>query len=179
MRRLRLELPLAVQIGAVVVLFGAALGTLWYTSSRVVEREQRRARANERLREANDQLEALGRDAIAGVRPFPDFMDASDWSTLNRRLSDDAARIRERHPGIEGGYYLPSRPDQPFLPDLPRVASDHETGEGSGPAAHSVSPNRQSLYDYVDTQVDAAFRKKTVLSVVEDIAPYTLSLIHI
>ena len=38
----RLEVPLAIQIGAVVVLFAAALGTLWYTSSAVVEREERR-----------------------------------------------------------------------------------------------------------------------------------------
>ena len=42
MGRVRLEVPLAIQIGAVVVLFAAALGTLWYTSSAVVEREERR-----------------------------------------------------------------------------------------------------------------------------------------
>ena len=34
MGRLWWEGPLSVQIGAVVVLFAAALGTLWYTSSK-------------------------------------------------------------------------------------------------------------------------------------------------
>jgi hypothetical protein len=75
MGRFRPELPLAIQIGAVVVLFAAAVGTLWYTSSAVVEREERRARANDRLKEATDQLEARGRDALAAVRQFPDYME--------------------------------------------------------------------------------------------------------
>ena len=43
-------------------------------------------------------------------------MEAGDWSTLDRGLSEEAQRIRERFPGIEGGYYIPARPDQPFLP---------------------------------------------------------------
>src|SRR6476646_3299197 len=113
MNRVRLKVPLGLEIGAVAVLFAAALGTLWYTSSKVVEREERRARANDRLKEASDQLEARGKDALTAIRQFPDFMEASDWSTLDRRLAEEAGRIRGRHSGVEGGYYIPLRPEQP------------------------------------------------------------------
>ncbi len=176
MGRFRLEVPLAIQIGAVVVLFAAALGTLWYTSSAVVEREERRARANDRLKEASDQLEARGKDALAAVRQFPDFMEAGDWSALDRRLSEEAGRIRGRHPGIEGGYYVPSRPEQPYLPALPNEPRQSEAREGSRLPVSPPSPPRRNLYDYVDTQVDAAYRKRNELSVVEDIPPYTIAI---
>ena len=131
MGRFRLEVPLAIQIGAVVVLFAAALGTLWYTSSKVVEREERRARANDRLKEASDQLEARGKDALAAVRQFPDFMEAGDWSALDRKLSEEAGRIRGRYPGVEGGYYVPSRREQPFLPALPNEPRQSDAREGA------------------------------------------------
>ncbi len=176
MGRFKLEVPLAIQIGAVVVLFAAALGTLWYTSSAVVEREERRARANDRLKEASDQLEARGKDALAAVRQFPDFMEAGDWSALDRRLSEEAGRIRGRHPGIEGGYYVPSRPEQPYLPALPNEPRQSEAREGSRLPVFPPSPSRRNLYDYVDTQVDAAYRKRNELSVVEDIPPYTIAV---
>ena len=176
MGRFRLEVPLAIQIGAVVVLFAAALGTLWYTSSAVVEREERRARANDRLKEASDQLEARGKDALAAVRQFPDFMEVGDWSALDRRLSEEAGRIRGRHPGIEGGYYVPSRPEQPYLPALPNEPRQSEAREGSRLPVSPPSPPRRNLYDYVDTQVDAAYRKRNELSVVEDIPPYTIAI---
>jgi two-component system sensor histidine kinase HydH len=172
----RLEVPLAIQIGAVVVLFAAALGTLWYTSSAVVEREQRRARANDRLKEASDQLEARGKDALAAVRQFPDFMEVGDWRALDRRLSEEAGRIRGRHPGIEGGYYVPSRPEQPYLPALPNEPRQSEAREGSRLSVSQPSPPRRNLFDYVDTQVDAAYRKRNELSVVEDIPPYTIAI---
>jgi two-component system sensor histidine kinase HydH len=172
----RLEVPLAIQIGAVIVLFAAALGTLWYTSSAVVEREERRARANDRLKEASDQLEAQGKDALAAVRQFPDFMEVGDWSALDRRLSEEAGRIRGRHPGIEGGYYVPSRPEQPYLPALPNEPRQSEAREDSRLPDSPPSPPRRNLYDYVDTQVDAAYRKRNELSVVEDIPPYTIAI---
>ncbi|WP_165066548.1 sensor histidine kinase [Paludisphaera rhizosphaerae] len=169
MDRSRWVSPLAVQIGVVLVLFAAALGTLWYTSTAVVEREQRRARANERLKEASDQLDVQGRDALAGIRRFPDFMDADDWTALDRRLSQEAERIQHRFPGLEAGYYVPSRPERPFLPALP-----NEVREASDSGEAATAP--RNLYDYVDTQVDAAFRKRHDLSVVEDVPPYTIAI---
>jgi two-component system sensor histidine kinase HydH len=176
MGRYRLEVPLAVQIGAVVVLFAAALGTLWYTSSKVVEREERRARANDRLKEASDQLEARGKDALAAVRQFPDFMEPGDWSALDRRLSEEAGRIHGRYPGVEAGYYVPSHREQPFLPALPNEPRNTDAREGPRLPVPTPSPARQNLYDYVDTQVDAAYRKRHELSVVEDIPPYTIAI---
>jgi len=161
---------LAIQVGAVAVLFGAALGTLWYTSTKVVEREGRRTRANERLKAATDLLHDRGKDALAEVRPFPDYMEADDWSTLERRLSEEAERVRRSVPGVEAGYYVPSHRERPFLPPLPQ---DSEA-EVDAPAVPAQP--RRSLYDYVDTQVDAAYRKKTELSVVEDVAPYTIAI---
>ncbi|QEH32372.1 Sensor protein ZraS [Aquisphaera giovannonii] len=178
MGRLRLEWPLAVQVGAVVALFGAALGTLWYTGARVVEREDRRTRANARLKEASDELESRGRDALAGVRPFPDFMTPADWSALDLRLSETASRIGEGRPGVEGGYYVPSRTARPFIPPLPHEPIGGDPGPATGPASPAAAPSRasRSLYDYVDTQVDAAYRKRTELSVVEDVSPYTIAI---
>jgi two-component system, NtrC family, sensor histidine kinase HydH len=170
--------PLAVEIGAVVVLFAAALGTLWYTSSKVVEREDRRARANDRLKEASDQLEARGKDALAAVRQFPDFMEQRDWSELDRTLADEAGRIRGHYPGVEGGYYVPARREQPFLPALPnepRRIDDRDDARLPVSTSLPSSP-RRNLYDYVDTQVDAAYRKGNALSVVEDIPPYTIAI---
>ena len=178
MGRIRLEVPLAVQIGAVVILFAAAIGTLWYTSSSVVEREERRARANYRLKEASDGLEARGTGALAAVRQFPNFMEASDWAALDRRLAEEASRIREHFPEIEGGYYVPSRPEEPFLPSLPIESLKAGSGDGtrSSAAGGSPLPPRRNLYDYVDTQVDAAYRKRNELSVVEDVPPYTIAI---
>jgi two-component system, NtrC family, sensor histidine kinase HydH len=176
MGRYRLALPLAIQIGAVVVLFAAALGTLWYTSSSVLEREQRRARANDRLKEASELLEARGKDALAGVRQFPDYMEPGDWAALDRKLSEQAGRVRVRYPGVEAGYYVPSRRERPFVPTLPSEPLKIDGREGARIPASSSSPAQRNLYDYVDTQVDAAYRKRNELSVVEDIPPYTIAI---
>lgn len=161
MGRPRLERPWAVELGIVVVLFAAAIGTLWYASASVVEREQRRALANSRLKASNDQLEAQGGDALAAVRAFPDYMEPGDWSALEVRLSEEAARVRARDSEVEAGYYVPERRDRPFIPPLP---------DASSPAAG------RNLYDYVDTQADAAFRKGNEVSVVEDVPPYTIAI---
>jgi signal transduction histidine kinase len=176
MGRSRWGLPLAVQIGAVVVLFAAAVSTLWYTSSKVVEREDRRALANDRLKEASDQLAARGKDALAAVQQFPDFMEPADWRALEARLSEEAGRIGGQQLGVEGGCYVPSRREQPFLPALPIESRRIDKDDAMQPAATAASPARPSLYDYVETQVDAAYRKRHALSVVEDIPPYTVAI---
>jgi two-component system, NtrC family, sensor histidine kinase HydH len=130
----------------VIVLFAAALGTLWYTSSKVVEREERRARANDRLKEASDQLEARGKDALGTIRQVPDFMEGGDWSALDRGLSEEAGRIRERHPGIERGYYVPARPEQPYLPALPNELHQSDARAADGlPRVPSFIPAAESL----------------------------------
>ena len=133
-------------------------------------------RANDRLKAASDELEARAKDALAAVRQFPAVMEADDWRALDRRLSDEAGRIRGQHPGIEAGYYVPSRPEQPYLPALPNEPRQNEPREVSRLPSSPPSPPRRNLYDYVDTQVDAAFRKGNELSVVEDIPPYTIAI---
>ncbi len=172
MGRFRLEAPLAIEVGAVVLLFAAALGTLWYTSTAVVEREQRRALAHGRLKESNDLLEQRGKDALAAVRQFPDYVEPVDWSALETRLTAETARVRALDSSIEGGYYVPSRHDRPFIPALP---SDPR-GSNDTSVDKDMAPSARNLYDHVDTQVDAAFRKGTELSVVEDVPPYTIAI---
>ncbi|MGC8639535.1 MAG: two-component system sensor histidine kinase NtrB [Isosphaeraceae bacterium] len=170
----RLAIPLAIQIGAVVILFAAAVGTLWYASTTVVAREDRRARANQQLTEASNRLETRGNAALAKVRQFPDWMGPDDWAVLGRSLSDLANQIRKQFPGVEGGYYVPARREQPFLPPLPDQPT--ETGTDSVRKDMYRESLPQNLYDYVDTQVDAAYRKQNVLSVVEDIPPFAVAI---
>ena len=114
----------------------------------------------------SDQLEVEGRDALAAVRQFPDFMEAADWTALARKLSEEVGRIRERHPGIEGGYYVPSRPAQPYFPALPDEPRPNGGREPTRLPLSAPTTRRRNLYDDVDTQVDAAYRKRTELSVV-------------
>lgn len=174
MSRFKLGIPLAVQVGTIAVLFAAALGTLWYTGSAVVQREDRRARANQRLKEASDRLEALGKEVLAAVRAFPAFMDEDDWKTLDARLSAEARELPVRYPGVEGGYYIPARLEQPFVPPLGDANTTTASTRPSG--RQDPSAAQANLYDYVDTQVDAAYRKRNVLSVVEDIPPYAVAI---
>jgi signal transduction histidine kinase len=169
----RLAIPFVIQVAAVIILLAAALGTLWYASTKVVEREDRRARANDRLKEASNQLESRGGAALSRLRQFPDFMGPNDWAALERNLADEAQQIQSRFPGIEGGYYVPARREQPFVPPLPAGPSASNRNAESAVPDVFLPPN---LYDYVDTQVDASYRKKNVLSVVEDLPPYAIAI---
>jgi len=166
-------LTLAAQVGLVIALFAAALGTLWLTSSSVVGREERRASANDRLKRASDLLDALGRDVLAGVKPYPEYMEPEEWAAIDRELAEAARRFRERFPAVEGGYYIPDRRERPFLPALP----EGRRGPDFAGSPSTASPSRnRNLYDYVETQADAAYRKKYDLSVVEDIPPDTVAI---
>jgi two-component system, NtrC family, sensor histidine kinase HydH len=168
----KLRLPLALQIGAVIALFAGALGTLGYASSSVVGREERRAWANARLKLAGDLLQSEGKSAIAEVRPYPDYMEPGDWVAIDRRLAGAASLVRARFPGVEGGYYLPDRREQPFLPALPAMDRPPDDQEDQ----QAAPPPGRNLYDYIETQADAAYRKKYDLLVVEDIPPDTVAI---
>ena len=77
------------------------------------------ARANDRLKEANDLLEAREQDGTCcQCGNFP-----ISWSSATGRHSIAGSQKRRvggfasDSPGVEGGYYIPAlRPDQPFLP---------------------------------------------------------------
>ncbi len=173
MSRESFRLPLAVQVGAVLALFVAALATLWWTSAAVVGREERRAGANNRLKRASDLLDALGREVLAGVRPYPEYIEPAEWAAIDRKIGAAIQRVRTEFPEVEGGYYLPDRLEQTFLPVLPEER--HASGT-FGSIKVAASPHGGNLYDYVETQADAAFRKKYDLSVVEDIPPDTVAI---
>jgi len=173
MARGALRLPMAVRIGAVVGLFVAALGTLWHASTSVVGREERRARANDRLGQASDLLDAQGREALAGVRPDPEYMGPEEWAAIDRRLAEVAGRVRARFPDVEGGYYVPDRRGRPFVPALPDVQRD---SNGRDDVSSVTAERGRNLYDYVETQADAAYRKRYDLLVVEDIPPDTVAI---
>ena len=164
---MKLRIPLGVQIGAVVVLFFAALGTLWRASTSVVGREERRAWAIDRLEEASDLLDSLGQEALAAIRRFPDYMGPDEWAVIDRQLSEKVAQVRTRFPGVECGYYDPNRSEQSF-PDQP-------LGDGKDRMVASASQN-QSVVDAIETQANAAFRKKSAILVVEDIPPGTIAI---
>ena len=151
------QLSLALQVGAVVVLFAAALGTLWYAGSSVVGREERRAWANDRLRRAGDLLETSGRAILDQVRPYPEYMGPEEWAAIDARLAEAARRARLRFPDVEGGFYLPGRGDSPALATRP----------GTAPG---------DLDDSIETQADAAFRKRSAFLVVEEVPPDTVAI---
>ncbi len=87
MIELTARVPLAVQIGAVAVLFAAASASLWHTGAEVVEREARRATARQVLDRAGEALARVGADDLADAPAFPYTLDPRDWDALDGRLS--------------------------------------------------------------------------------------------
>ncbi len=164
---MRLRIPLVAQIGAVVALFVAAVGTLWQASTSVVGREERRARANDRLKQASDLLDSLGQDALAAIRPYAFYMGPEEWAAIDNRLAEKAAQVRARFPDVECGYYNPNHREQSSL-DKP-LGGRQELG--------FASPSQlRNVVDAIETQANAAFRKKSDLLVVEDIPPDTVAI---
>ncbi len=170
---MRLRIPLVVQVGAVVGLFVAALGTLWQASTSVVGREERRARANDRLREASDLLDLLGQDAFARIKPFPEYMEPEEWAVIDSLLAERVVQVRTLFPEVECGYYDPNRREQSLLLNPP---SDRQTSTDQQNNGAALSSQSRNLFDAVETQADAAFRKRSDLLVVEDIPPDTVAI---
>ena len=154
--------PIVLQICLVLGLFAAALGSLWHASSSVVGREQRRNSANQRLGLAREALEKEGIAAFRAIRPYPEYMGPEEWAAVGRLLRQAADRVRRRFGDVECGYYIPGRSGPAFRP----VVAPGPTPPG--PAAR--------VYNNVETQADAAYRKKTLLSVVEAIPPETVAI---
>ena len=173
MTRERLRLPLAWRIAPVVALFVAAVGTLWYASSSVVGREERRARAIDRLQRAGDILESRGGLILAGIRPYPQYIEPEEWAAIEARLVEVTSQVRALFPDVEGGFYLPDRHEQAFVP-----ASRGAEGPPVGPRGRQGDPppRGRALYDDVETQADAAYRKKSPRLVVEDVPPDTVAI---
>src|SRR5260370_35616740 len=98
-------------------------------------------------------------------------MEPEDWTALDRKLSEQANRIRGRHGGVEGGYYVPSRAEQPFLPALPNEPREVDATKGQRPPAFTPLLGRRNLYYSADTPVDPAYRQRNALAVVQNGPP--------
>jgi two-component system, NtrC family, sensor histidine kinase HydH len=184
-----MRVPLKVQVGAVVVLFVAAVVSLWTTSAAVVAREGRRVSSRDLLDRAGEALagRAVARALLAGAPRFPYRMDRGEWDELDRRLADEAAAALEPFEGVEGGYFLrdhkflgavppaaprPPEPKKKARPDPKKKAPPEP--KRAGPRRQPGPPPREA--DLIEIQVDAAIRKDQVLFVVEDVPPSTVAI---
>jgi two-component system sensor histidine kinase HydH len=167
-----MRVPLKVQVGAVAVLFVAALATLWSTSAAVVARERRRVSAGVVLTRAGIALAEQGKGLLATApREFYE-LDRGEWDDLDRRLGEETARTLGPFEGVEGGYFL--RDQKKFLgaafptePARPEPKKRDRRGPG-GP------PPREA--DLIEIQADAAIRLNRDLLVVEVVPPSTVAI---
>jgi two-component system sensor histidine kinase HydH len=163
----KLRIPISVQVGVVAALFVAAILVLWTTGASVVARERRRAEARGMLEKAGTELEEKGRDILARVRQFPEYLEAQSRAELDRELAASAAESLAPHEGIEGGY---------LVLRFKSFLGTHllEKGPG-GPVALPSSRGRDEAglrpreADLIDIQVDAAIRRKQVLFSIEEL----------
>ncbi|MCA1686547.1 MAG: hypothetical protein LC745_11355 [Planctomycetia bacterium] len=173
--RARFNLPIGVQVGAVAVLFLAALLALWTTGASVLAREQRRARARSLLDQAGTRLAARGGDAIAGAKGFPYYTEDRDRSELDRRLASESSAALRAFRDVEGGFFVVvfnsflgtsgpgggrERPAAKEKKARARTKAHARRGE-------SELPEREA--DLIEIQVDAAIRKNRVLFAVEEV----------
>ncbi|HEY2154807.1 MAG TPA: ATP-binding protein [Isosphaeraceae bacterium] len=168
-----MRVPLKVQMGVVVALFVASLGTLWATSASVVARERRRITAGDVLARAGVALGDRGETLLAtALRDF-DELERSEWDVLDRRLGEQSAAALRPFDGVEGGYFIrdhrrflgASFPTEPARPEG-KVARDR-----SGP--HGPPPREADL---LEIQADAAIRLNRDLLVVEVVPPSTVAI---
>ncbi len=165
-RKARTKVPLAAQIGVVALLFVAALGTLAYTGLAAVGREGRRAEIERTLRRADAALDLRGRELLAAIPPWP-ATPRTGWGEIDRLLAAESAEAIGPFPGVEGGYF--SREGHRFLGTVGPAADGRATPRpGQGP------PPKE--FDLIETQADAAIRKRQASFVVEVVPPSTVAI---
>ena len=145
--RIKLRVPLPLQVSVVAALFIAALVVLWTTGSAVVARERRRSQAKDLLELAGTELAARGRDLIARAGDSFDYPEERLREELDRQLSSTTSHALATFSGIEieGGYFVLR-----FKSFLGTALPELEA-------------------DLIDIQVDAAIRRKQVLFSVEEL----------
>ncbi|QEL17494.1 two-component system sensor histidine kinase NtrB [Limnoglobus roseus] len=99
---------LAVLVG---VLFLASLGTIVATAARVFLLPHRELEARDRLRDAAAELAAAAEPLVAEV-PTGVGPDRSLPDDYDRHLAAVTARVLDRYPGAEGGFYVNGGIDQ-------------------------------------------------------------------
>lgn len=161
--RFRFRVPFGVQVGAVAVLFIAAVLALWTTGASVVARERRRASVKTLLERAGDELAARGLEGLNAAKRFPFFPDDQERDALDLRLFGASTATLSRYEGVEGGYFVVGY--KSFLGSTGpagRKIPVRETGGGGD----SLPPLEADL---IEIQVDAAIRKRQVLFAVEEV----------
>ncbi len=168
-----MRVPVKVQVGAVVVLFVAALAALWATSASVLARERRRVSAGAVLARAGQRIAERGRGLLATSPHEFSVLNPGDWDDLDRRLGEETAHALAPFDGVEGGYFL--RDHKRFLgaafptsPDQRASSNDRSRRGADGP------PPREA--DLIEIQADAAIRLDRELLVVEVVPPSTVAI---
>ena len=171
----RFRVPLGVQVGAVALLFAAALVTLWVNGVSAFRREHRRATSARMMTEASARMAQQGVGALEAVPLWPNLLDASEWDKLDRRLSAVTEAVLARYDSVEGGYFLqdgkflgyafPTRPQMP----APKKKRESYSRRGSDPPPLE--------YGLIETQADAAIRKRKPQFVVQHVEPSTVAVL--
>ena len=175
MSRVRFRVPLGVQVGAVALLFAAALVTLWVNGVSAFRREHRRATSARMMTEASAQMTKQGVGALEAVPLWPNLLDAPEWDKLDRRLSAVTVSVLARYDSVEGGYFVrdgkflgyafPTRPQKP----APKTKRGSYSRRGSDPPPLE--------YGLIEAQADAAIRKREPQFVVQHVAPSTVAVL--
>jgi signal transduction histidine kinase len=162
---MRLRVPLAVQVGAVVALLAASLATLWRTGASVVDRDRRRAGVLAEVVRADDALAAAGAPVLAIVPEWPDTLDPEEWAQVDRWLSERAtgALKPDAASQLEGGYYIPA--EDRYL-GYARAHAGRATGKAPiEPARRDSNPPAREA-DLVTAQVREALARERPLELV-------------
>lgn len=163
--------PIAVQFGVVACLFFASLLTLCVTLISVVSRNERRVSPGRILAAAGDDLEKRIDPALEIIRPFPG-MSPRDWAEADRILSERSRETLRSYRGVLGGYYVSD--GRRFLGASNSSAegsSGGTTAADSGSTAAVSSGPPAAEFDIVETQVDAAIRKRKEIFIVQATPP--------
>ena len=172
---IRFQVPLGAQVGAVAVLFIAALAALWATGASVVAREHRRATSRSLLDRAGSAITARGKAEIAAARGFPYYTEDRDRSELDHRLAATASATLAAFRDVEGGYFVTefhsflgtSGPGGHRLGPMDKVKKERPRAWGRSRPGESDLPEREA--DLIEIQVDATIRKNRILFAVEEV----------
>lgn len=166
---------LALQVGAVAILFAAALASLWRTASEALERERRRETARQVLDQAGAELARATAPDLAEVPDFPYTLDPEEWAALDQRLSRLAASVLERFEGVEGGFYVLSSVNRYLGQAFPTEKPGRRPPTGpTAPARLSQPPSHE--FPVIRSQVETALVKNQPTYVVVDVPPSTVAV---
>lgn len=161
-----LRVPTWVQVAVVLVLFGAAVGSLWRAGSAGFDRERRRAEVLDGLAEADDALAHSGVLALALVPEWPQTLDPREWDALDTWLAEASERTLKAFDGVEGGFYVPADDRYLGFASGDVVAVPDPKVPNRSRRRTSEPPPRE--YDLVASQVRRALDAEEPVSILAD-----------